>query len=76
MTPRRVFTELLRAVVSKPKPKSKFDHEEHEERKHFFQIRCPLRYPIFVSFATFVVRKSFVKRSLYDELDAIPARVI
>jgi hypothetical protein len=27
----------------------------------FFKIRCPLRYPIFVSFATFVVLKSFVE---------------
>ena len=28
------------------------------KEKHFFKIRCHLRYPIFVSFATFVVTKS------------------
>ena len=29
-----------------------------KERKHFFKIGCHLRYPIFVSFATFVVTRS------------------
>jgi hypothetical protein len=43
--------------------KNGYHHEAHEEHegKYFFKIRCPLRYPIFVSFATFVVRMSFVK---------------
>jgi hypothetical protein len=37
-------------------------HEEHEGRKHFFfRIRCPLGYPVFVFFATSVVRKAFVE---------------
>jgi hypothetical protein len=33
-------------------------HEEHEEENIFFKIRCSLRYPIFVSFASFVVNKA------------------
>jgi hypothetical protein len=40
--------------------KDKYRHEEREGRKHFFKIRCPLGYPIFVSFAILVVRKGFV----------------
>jgi hypothetical protein len=30
-----------------------------KEENIFFRIRCPLRYPVFVSFATFVVGKPF-----------------
>src|ERR1700757_4536470 len=42
-------------------------HEEHEGRKHFLRIRCPLRCSIFVSFATFLVLKSFVEWRVPDD---------
>jgi len=37
-----------------------------KEENIFFRIRYPLRYPIFVSFAPFVVRKPFVKWRITD----------
>ena len=43
----------LRPVFSKEHTKSA------KEGKHFFQIRSPFSYPIFVSFATFVVSECF-----------------
>jgi hypothetical protein len=54
-----------RPSAAEPQPKKKNGHhheahEEHEGRKLFFEIRCPVRNPVFVSFANFVVRKSFV----------------
>jgi hypothetical protein len=54
-----------RHSTAEPQPKKKNGHhheahEEHEGRKLFFEIRCPVRNPVFVSFANFVVRKSFV----------------
>src|SRR6266404_2435347 len=49
---------LARRAATKRKNFDHEAHEEHEGRKHFFEIRSPLRYTIFVSFATFVVRKS------------------
>ena len=51
------------------KPKYGYHHEahkEHEGRKHFFKIRYPLHYPIFVFFATFVVLKSFVEWTMFN----------
>jgi hypothetical protein len=38
-----------------------------KEENMFLRIRCPLRYPVFVSFATFVVRKSFVEWRIRDK---------
>jgi hypothetical protein len=59
-----------RPSAAKPQPKKNGyhheAHEDHEGRKHFFWIGCPLRYPVFVSFATFVVRKSFVGWRIRD----------
>jgi hypothetical protein len=40
--------------------RQEFDHEAHEEEEYFFQIRCPCC-PVFVAFATFMVRKFFIE---------------
>jgi hypothetical protein len=47
-------------------------HEEHEEENIFFKIRCSLRYPIFVSFAPFVVNRP---KSIFGHVDQHAIRV-
>jgi len=61
--------KLREPSAAKPQPKRKNGyhheaHEEHEGRLVICQIHFP--YPAFVSFAIFVVKKSFVESRISD----------
>ncbi|HEU4345368.1 MAG TPA: hypothetical protein VFU31_27770 [Candidatus Binatia bacterium] len=52
-----IFATKMLARLRRNQKNLKFYHEAHEEHegKKYFFLRCDDSYPIFVSFATFVV---------------------